>query len=311
MPEPGVRTFLAKSPLGSCCVGPQGFRTFPGYSSVMESELVYVTPASLALYHQNPRLGSVTAIRDSLRAHGQYKPVVVNRGTHTGRPMEVLAGNHTVKAFRDLLEAEPDKDEWRLISAVVIDVDDDEAKRIVLVDNRTPELGDGYDNAVLTDLLSSLGDLSGTGYTDEDLAGLLAGVDDLVEDPEPDAPVDPYTHSSDIPQYTPTGECPAVDTLVDTTRTQLLEDAISAADLPENVRIFLMAAAQRHTVIDFRAVAEFYAHQSPEVQRLMEAQALVIIDVDDAIARGYAHMRTELHRMFDDQLAIQQGEDDL
>lgn len=276
----------------------------------MESELVYVTPASLALYHRNPRLGNVQAIMDSLRAHGQYKPVVVNRGTHTGRGMEVLAGNHTVKAFRDLQAAEPEESQWWLMSAIVIDVDDDMAKRIVLVDNRSPELGT-YDNEVLTDLLGSLGDLSGTGYTDEDLAGLLAGVDDLVEDPEPDAPVDPYTHSSDIPQYTPTGECPPVDTLVDTTRTQQLEDAISAADLPENVRIFLMAAAQRHTVIDFRAVAEFYAHQPPEVQRLMEAQALVIIDVDDAIARGYAHMRTELHRMFDDQLAVQQGEDDL
>lgn len=276
----------------------------------MESELVYVTPASLALYHQNPRLGNVQAIMDSLRAHGQYKPVVANRGTHTGRGMEVLAGNHTVKAFRDLQAAEPEDAQWWLMSAVIIDVDEDMAKRIVLVDNRSPELGT-YDNEVLTDLLGSLGDLSGTGYTDEDLAGLLAGVDDLVGDPELDAPVDPYTHSSDIPQYTPTGECPAVDTLVDTTRTQQLEDAISAADLPDQVRLFLMAAAQRHTVIDFRAVAEFYAHQPPEVQRLMEAQALVIIDVDDAIARGYAHMRTELHRMFDDQLAIQQGEDQL
>lgn len=274
----------------------------------MESELIYVTPASLALYHQNPRLGNVQAIMDSLRAHGQYKPVVVNRGTHTGRGMEVLAGNHTVKAFRDLQAAEPEKDEWRLMSAVIIDVDEDMAKRIVLVDNRSPELGT-YDNEVLTDLLGSLGDLSGTGYTDEDLAGLLAGVDDLVGDPEPesDALDDPYTHNSDLPQYTPTGECPPVDTLVDTTRTQQLEDAISAADLPDQVRLFLMAAAQRHTVIDFRAVAEFYAHQPPEVQRLMEAQALVIIDVDDAIARGYAVLRSELEQMFTVQYAAQKA----
>jgi hypothetical protein len=156
-----------------------GVSTVPGYSSDMESELVHLTPASVALYYKNPRLGNVKAIADSLRAHGQYKPVVVNRGTHTGRPMEVLAGNHTVKAFRDLQEAEPDDPRWGLLAAFVIDVDDDRAARIVLVDNRSPELGT-YDNAVLTELLSDLGDLTGTGYTDDDLSDLMAGIEEMV-----------------------------------------------------------------------------------------------------------------------------------
>lgn len=275
----------------------------------MDPELVSVTPASVALYHRNPRRGNVQAIKDSLRAHGQYKPIVLNLGTHTGRAMEVLAGNHTVIAFRDLQQEEPEEDRWRLLTGYVIDVDEDEAKRIVLVDNRTPELGQGYDNDVLTDLLGSLGDLTGTGYTDDDLAGLLSGVDDLVGDPEPEGETDdPYTHNSSIPQYTPSGDCPPVSALINDRKTQELEDAIDAADLPEELRDFLLAAAQRHTVIDFRSVADFYAHQSPAVQRLMEDQALVIIDVDDAIAKGYAHMRTELNRMFTEQLAEQQEE---
>lgn len=149
----------------------------------MESELVHLTPASVALYHKNPRLGNVKAIADSLRAHGQYKPVVVNRGTHTGRPMEVLAGNHTVKAFRDLREAEPDNPAWGLLAAYVIDVDDDRAARIVLVDNRSPELG-GYDNVVLSELLGDLGDLTGTGYTEDDLSDLMAGIEEMVGGPE-------------------------------------------------------------------------------------------------------------------------------
>jgi hypothetical protein len=93
--------------------------------------------------------------------------------------MEVLAGNHTVKAFRDLQEAEPDDPRWGLLAAFVIDVDDDRAARIVLVDNRSPELGT-YDNAVLTELLSDLGDLTGTGYTDDDLSDLMAGIEEMV-----------------------------------------------------------------------------------------------------------------------------------
>ena len=146
----------------------------------MESELVHLTPATVALYHRNPRLGNVAAIADSLRAHGQYKPVVVNRGTHTGRPMEVLAGNHTVKAFRDLAERYPSDPRWQLLAAYVIDVDDDRAARIVLVDNRSPELGT-YDNAVLVDVLEGLGDdLTGTGYTEDDLSDMLAGIEELV-----------------------------------------------------------------------------------------------------------------------------------
>lgn len=148
-------------------------------------------PEQLALYHRNPRLGSVKDIADSLRAHGQYKPVVVNKGTHTGRPNEVLAGNHTVKAFRDLIAQDAEDPRWHLIHAYVIDVDDDEAARIVLVDNRTSELGQ-FDLGALTDLLSGLPDLDGTAYTDIDLDNLRAAL-------EP--PVDPYKEWEGMPHY--------------------------------------------------------------------------------------------------------------
>lgn len=144
-------------------------------------------PGDLSLFHMNPRVGDVDAIAASLRAHGQYKPVVVNRGTHTGRPFEVLAGNHTVKAFRDLVEAHPEEDGWRQVSCWVVDVDEDRAARIVAVDNRTADIG-SFDDQVLVDLLESLPSLEGTGYSDDDLAmltDLLDGapdLDDLADD---------------------------------------------------------------------------------------------------------------------------------
>lgn len=122
-------------------------------------------PSELSTYYRNPRRGDVNMIAASLQAHGQYKPIVVNRGTHTGRANEVLAGNHTLMAVRDLAEKHPDDARWQSILVHWIDVDEDTAARIVLVDNRASELG-GMDMDVLAAVLSDIGDnLDGLGYT--------------------------------------------------------------------------------------------------------------------------------------------------
>lgn len=139
--------------------------------------------SELSPYHKNARRGDVDAIAESLQVNGQYKPIIVNEGTQTGRPWEVLVGNHTVEAAGKL---GLDK-----LDAVVIDVDDAAARRIVLVDNRTSDLAT-YDDALLADLLSDA-DLSGTGFTEVDLDGLLPpspDVDAPEEFPEYDETMD-------------------------------------------------------------------------------------------------------------------------
>lgn len=135
-----------------------------------------VPVAALHTYHRNPRRGVTTAIAQSLRVNGQYRPIVVNKGTHTGRPSEVLAGNHTLVAARDL--------GWGEITVCWVDVDDDQAARIVTADNRTADLGD-YDDRLLAELLTDLPDLDGTGYDPGDLDDLLAGLDATEEDLPP------------------------------------------------------------------------------------------------------------------------------
>lgn len=156
-----------------------------------------VGPAELHTYHRNPRKGDTTLIANSLRTHGQYKPICANVGTYTGRPNEVLAGNHTLMAFRDVAETDADP-RWAAIQVHWVDVDEDTAARIVAVDNRASEVGTN-DNDTLLELLSGLPDLEGTGYSQDYvdmLAELVSGpptLDDLADehgDPEDDDALD-------------------------------------------------------------------------------------------------------------------------
>jgi len=117
----------------------------------------------LRAYARNPRRGNVDAIADSLSAHGQYRPIVCRADG------EVLAGNHTLAAARQL--------GWSHVAAVRLDVDDDQALRIVPADNRTADLGT-YDSEELISLLgeldTSLAGLYGTGWAAEDITALEA-----------------------------------------------------------------------------------------------------------------------------------------
>lgn len=140
-------------------------------------------------YARNPRRGDLAAIRASLEAHGQYRPIVVNRRTD-----EVLAGNHTLAAALEL--------GWAEIAATYVDVDDEAAARIVLVDNRTTDLAT-YDDSELAQLLASLPDLEGTAWGARELDKLLADVADAGADAGRDTepgppPADPVSKPGDV-----------------------------------------------------------------------------------------------------------------
>lgn len=143
-------------------------------------EYLSVPVGELQTFERNPRRGDVDAIAESLQKHDLYRPIVVNKGTETGRAMEVLCGNHTLMAARQL--------GWPSIDIALIDVDAQKAASIVAADNRLSDLG-GYDSADLHALLSGLDDLSGTGYGADDLAALER---DLF-------PPEPKTDPDDVP----------------------------------------------------------------------------------------------------------------
>lgn len=138
-------------------------------------------------HHANARDGDVGAIIESIETNGLYRPIVVNRGNQTGRPNEILAGNHTHEAMR-LLETDRIPVTW-------VDVDETTATRILLVDNRSNDLAT-YRDDELAELLVGLSDghgadaLKGTGFDGDDLDDLLLmleppSLDDLAADYEP------------------------------------------------------------------------------------------------------------------------------
>jgi hypothetical protein len=140
-----------------------------------------IAPNELSTYYRNARRGDLDAIESSLLINGQYKPIVANIGTHTGRPLEVLAGNHTLMAYRNLAERNPFDATWRKIKVRWVDIDEDRCTRIVIADNGTFDAGEGYDDSIVWELVQQVGP-EGTGYDDADMDRLEAAMN---REPEP------------------------------------------------------------------------------------------------------------------------------
>lgn len=137
--------------------------------------MTQVSISELKFYPGNARRGDIDLIAESLEKLGQYKPIVVNAdGT-------ILAGNHTVMAAQRL--------GWETIDVHRVDVDDDTAKRIVIVDNKANDQST-YDVEDLVNLLTELPTLEATGFTRDEVDELLESLDDIDAD-IPERPADP------------------------------------------------------------------------------------------------------------------------
>lgn len=115
-------------------------------------------------YPGNARQGDVRMIRESLRANGQYRSLIVRQSEGSDR-LIVLAGNHTLKAML--------AEKMTAARCEIYTCDDATALRINLVDNRTQDLA-GYDDQLLRDLLAQVDDFTGTGWLPEDLDKIIA-----------------------------------------------------------------------------------------------------------------------------------------
>lgn len=145
---------------------------------------------SIHPHPNNARVGNVDVIRESLRENGWYGTVVVQQSTG-----HILAGNHRYEAAK--------AEGYKEIPVYFVDVDDLRAKKIMLADNRTSDVGK-YDDEQLAQLLKEVsagdGTLEGTGFSDRDLMKLISAVsrEHIDEDEAPEPPENPITEPGDV-----------------------------------------------------------------------------------------------------------------
>lgn len=143
----------------------------------MNTPVVSSGPApidKLRPHPQNPNNGDVDEIRASLIASGQYRAIVARTdGT-------ILAGHHVYEAALSL--------GWTQLHVDFVDVDDEEALRILLKDNRLAELGAGVDLGlvlpILQELQATTEGLAGTGFYDQDVENFATLLDHGVWNPD-------------------------------------------------------------------------------------------------------------------------------
>lgn len=126
----------------------------------------------------------------------------------------------------------------------------------------------------------------------EDMFNLF-GIEETEEDKK-------YTTKVGVPQYLPSAECPRLDSLANLSKYKELLRNINASNVSEEEKEFLRLAATRHIVFTYSKIADYYAHATKEMQELMEQSALVIIDINDAIANGYVKLSKNIKKIMEE-----------
>lgn len=124
---------------------------------------------ALTEWEGNARQGDVDVIKESMRTNGVFQPIIVQ--AQTGK---VIAGNHRLKAMRELHREAPDS--WpSKVSVIPLDVTDEEALRIHLADNKTSDDAEWDIRALvaqLDEVTAQPSGLTGTGFDEDDLNDL-------------------------------------------------------------------------------------------------------------------------------------------
>lgn len=240
--------------------------------------------AELIPYVNNSRKHSdkqVAQIAASIKEFGWTNPILVDGDNG------IIAGHGRLMAARKLGMTE-------VPTIELSDLTESQKKAYVIADNNLA-LNADWDEALLKIELENLKDLSFDldilAFDDEFLTNLF----DENEDEE-----NMYTQKVDIPTYEPSEIKPNVKDLYDDSKAFDLIDKIKASKLPQAEKDFLMLTAGRHVVLNFQLIADYYAHSERPVQQLMENSALVIVDLDNAIANGWVNLSKKLDDIYDE-----------
>ena len=230
---------------------------------VANRNLAELTPyAGNAKKHDSTQIANVA---ESIRQFGFVQPIVIDQNG------VIVIGHCRALAAEKLGMKE-------VPCVCVDDLTPEQVNALRIVDNKSNE--SPWDFDILPDELADI-DLSDFDFS-------------FIADEKKE---NPYTNKIKIPQYEVQGEQPSLDELYDTDKTDDLIAEIQISGVSEAEKQFLIEAAKRHTVFNYKMIAEYYAQASYEMQQLMERSALVIIDYEDAIANGYMKLSKAIERM--------------
>lgn len=248
-------------------------------------EIKEIKISDLKEYENNPRHNesAVDAVAASIREFGFKVPIVIDKDGI------IVAGHTRLKAAKKL-------GMHKVPCIVADDLTPQQVKAFRLADNKTNELAEWDYEKLDEELNGIMMDMTKFGFeeveTDEN-GEILDG--------------EKYTTKIDAPHYEPTQEkAPPIEELCNTDKQKELIQEINLSSVSKKEKEFLKMAAQRHLVFDYKQIAEYYAHATPEMQKLMEKSALVIIDYDDAIAYGYVKIKSA----FDEVREMDEAEDE-
>ena len=238
-------------------------------------EIKMIRIEDLKPYANNPRFNddAVEYVAKSIKEFGFKVPMVIDKNN------EIVAGHTRYKAAMELgLNEVP--------CIVADDLNEEQIKAFRLADNKVSEKAKWNTDLLDEELLNILN-------INMDEFGFDSNIKEEIENP--------YTAKINIPQYEITGDEPEISDLVNDYKTTQLMEEIENSNVTPEQKNFLRMAATRHLEFNYRNVAEYYAHQDKEMQELMEKSALVIIDLENAIANGYVQLSNELGEIFEDE----------
>lgn len=240
-------------------------------------------------YENNPRIndGAVDAVSKSIQEFGFKVPIIIDKDN------VIVAGHTRYKAAEKLGLTE-------VPTIVADDLNNEQIKAFRLADNKVGELAEWDFDKLETELNELNMNMNEFGFNFDDIENEFNDddLDDVEEDEEKE---NSYTMNVNVPQYEIKGEEPDLSELVNETKTKQLIKDIENANIEDDIKEFLVKAAQRHLTFNYSKVAEYYVHASKEVQELMEKSALVIIDFNNAIKNGYVQLSEAIKQQYLDE----------
>lgn len=268
---------------------------------IVKKEIEYLKTHEIKSYVRNMRTHSaeqVDQIIDSIKEFGFTNPILIDKNNI------IIAGHGRLEAAKKM----------RLSSVPCIRLDElneEQVKALRIADNQLA-LNAGWDFDLLKAELDSLQlanfDLKLTGFSENELKDLVGddlklSDDDNSEDESYKEEVKSlYSVETKTPIYEPLGLDITLKDCLDITKVQKLIKDIEKANISDDEKTFLKVAAYRHSVFNYKYVAEYYAaHASKEMQQLMEDSALVIIDFKKAIENGYVRLTERIQKIIQEE----------